>query len=186
MKRLRRFEHVGRHKIVVAHTVAADLDPDVVTAAGRDHGEVLVLELRERRKLVLNGAEFLERLSRFAGQHLLEDAGDRFEGERARRELDLAGRCYDVRLFTDVDDEGLAVETDDGLEQGRDQTHRLLISARAAVCIRKFARFPPRKLAPIQPVCSLWSDTEERSARCGGTAACRGPNSRAHPRREFP
>src|SRR5436190_24264392 len=117
-----------------------DLYPHVVTAAGGDDLEMLVFELRERRKLVLDSAKLLECLPRLAGQHLFEDSRDRFEGERPRRQLHLPGRCDDVRLFADVDDERLAVETDDGLKQGRNQTHRLIMSARAVLCIRKSTR----------------------------------------------
>src|SRR5262249_15860383 len=117
VRRAGRREHLGRHRIVVRGAPAANFDPHIVAAARGDDREMLLTIFWKWRQFVLNSPELLERGARLEGQHLLEDAGDGFEGERSRGELNLTGRRDNVRLFADVDDEGLAVETDDGLKQ---------------------------------------------------------------------
>ena len=123
VRRLRTLENVGGHHIIVRCPPASDFHPDVVAAARGDHGEMLVPKLCLRRHLVLNGAELVERLLGFSGQQLLDDARDCLERQHAGGEFHLPGRCNHVRLFADMDHEGVAVEPDDGLEQRGNETH---------------------------------------------------------------
>ena len=116
-KRRRREKRLRRDGVHVGRAPASNLDPDVVAAARDDDGKVLVGEIGTRRQLVLNRAEFIQRVLRLDRQQLLENAVHGLERQAARREVDLPGRRHHVRLLADVDHARLAVEPDDRLKQ---------------------------------------------------------------------
>ena len=76
----------------------ANFNPDVLAAASRHDAEGLARRESGRTKLVLHGADFVERLARLGGQQLVEHPFHRLQGERARRQLQLAGRSDPFRL----------------------------------------------------------------------------------------
>ena len=112
-----------RHTIVVRHPAPPDLGPHIVAAARDDDGEVLAGEFRHRRQLVLDGAEFLERVLQLRRQQLIDDAVDGFEVQAAAAEIHLPGRRDDVRLVAGVHDQRFAVDAHDRLEQRRNEAH---------------------------------------------------------------
>ena len=79
---------------------------------------MLARQCRNRRHLVLDRAELLERILRLDRQQLVQDARRGIDRQPLRGEVHLLGRRDDVRLLADVQDHRLAVETDNRLKQG--------------------------------------------------------------------
>ena len=93
---LRREELVG-NAVFVWNAMAPHFNPQVVSAARGDDGEMFAGELGDRRQLVLHGAELVERAVRFRRQQLLDDSVDGVKGQAAAGEIDLSRRRHDVR-----------------------------------------------------------------------------------------
>jgi len=96
---------------------AANLDPDVIAAARRDHVEPIVAR---RRHLVFDRAELFELFVGVFGEQLRQHPGHRLEIEVVRRNVDRLGADDDVRTLTDVHDERVAISADNRGEQGFD------------------------------------------------------------------
>ena len=79
---------------------------------------MLARQRRNRRHLVLDRAELLERILRLDRQQLVQDARRGIDRQPLRGEVHLLGRRDDVRLLADVQHHRLAVETDNRLKQG--------------------------------------------------------------------
>lgn len=114
--RASRTEQLFGYLIVIRNSAAADLGPEVVAAAGGDHGEMLARKLFKAWQLVLRRAKLVEGILKFDRQQLRNDTADRFEREPATGELDLPGRRDDIRLVAGVQDERLAVDAHNRLE----------------------------------------------------------------------
>jgi hypothetical protein len=100
-----------------------NLGPDIVSAAGSNDREALAGKLARCREFVLHAAEIVEGALGFNGEQLIDDAADRLEGQAASGEVDLTGEGHHVRPVADVHDHGLALETNDRLEQRGDKSH---------------------------------------------------------------
>ena len=94
--------------------MTADFDPDVVATAGCHYAEGLARRKARRRKIVLHGADLVQRLTRFGRQQLVEHSPDRVERERARGKLELPCRRDDVGTLSCVEDERISVGSNDG------------------------------------------------------------------------
>ncbi len=114
--RVSRAEQLFGHLIVVWNSAAADLGPDVVAAAGGDHGEMLARKLFKAWQFVLRRAKLVEGILKFDRQQLRNDTADRFEREPATGEPDLPGRRDDIRFVAGVQDERLAIDAHNRLE----------------------------------------------------------------------
>ncbi len=119
----------GRLRLLVA-----DLQPDVVAAPGGNDDE-RALQGRVGRNLVLDRPEVGELGTLVGWQQLVHHGQDGLGREAPARQLDLApregptegipqlGRRHDVRLLADVHDDRVALEADDGAEQGFYERH---------------------------------------------------------------
>ena len=132
------------HGVVVLHTMPSDLGPQIVPAARGHDREVLARKFRHRRQLVLNRAEFGERLLHLGRQHLVDDAADRVERQPAVGKVDLAGWRHHVRLVAGVHDQRFTVDADDCLKQGGDEAHLFTLLHTDVPAARGRARYQCR------------------------------------------
>jgi hypothetical protein len=110
-ERFRRPSGDGGRRLVAA---AADLDPDVVTTAGRHAIEAIVADVGQP---VFHGAEFLERDQALGRQQLRQHAGHHFDRQRVRRDVDGARARHDVRPLTDVHHQRVAIGANNRREE---------------------------------------------------------------------
>jgi hypothetical protein len=113
----RRPEHLFGYPVVIGDLAPADLGPHIVATARHDHRELLSWKLGEPRQVVLGRAKFVKRVLEFHGQQLRDDAVDSLERQAAVRKLDLPGWRDDIRLVAGMQDERLAIDVDNRLEQ---------------------------------------------------------------------
>ena len=101
-----RFRRPSGDRGVRLVAAAADLDPDVVTTAGRHAVEAIVADVGQP---VFDGAEFLERDQALGRQQLRQHAGHHFDRQPVRRDVDRARARHDVRPLTDVHHQRVAI-----------------------------------------------------------------------------
>jgi hypothetical protein len=97
--------------------MTANFHPDVVAASRRDNRKPLVRDRRERVEFLLDSAELCEGLLRSWRNQLPKNPRNRFEGQRARRQLHLSGRRNNVRTLANMQDERVPISTNNGGQQ---------------------------------------------------------------------
>jgi hypothetical protein len=110
-------EHLFWDAVVVGDLAPADLGPHIVATARHHDGEQFSWKLGEARQVVLRCSKFIECVLELDRQQLRHDAADSVERQAATRELDLPGRRDDIGLVAGVQDEGLAIDMHNRLEQ---------------------------------------------------------------------
>ncbi len=103
--------------------VPTDLNPDVVSATGRDDRESVGACGRAADQLMLNGAHLAERAQRIGVEHLREQALHGAESQALTGQLDRPGSGHDVGFFSHVEDQGIAITAHDGGKKRVDQRH---------------------------------------------------------------
>ncbi len=98
------------NRCVGLHAPPADLNPDVVAAAGRDHVEAVVAKIREP---VLHGAKFLERRQHVRRQQLRHHPDGGVQREFVCRNVQRIGSHNHVGTLADVHHQRVAVGAND-------------------------------------------------------------------------
>ena len=101
----------------------AQLDPHVVAAACRHHGEPLAGRGRRGLQLAFDRAVFREGALGVGGEQFGQESHHPLERHRRRRDLARAAHRHDHRPLADVQHQRLAVFTDDGGEEGLYEVH---------------------------------------------------------------
>jgi hypothetical protein len=100
----------GRDGGVGLVAAAADLDPDVVATTGRHAVEPIVADVVEP---LFDGTELLERDQTIGRQQLRQHAGHHLECQAVRGDVNGVRARHDVRPFSDVHHQRVAIGAND-------------------------------------------------------------------------